>query len=485
MIDAISVFVWDYLWGMPMVCLLVGTAILTTVFSGWFPLTHFGMIMKTALNNIFGRKETDNTKKSSGILDQLQATSMALGTTIGVGNISGVATAIAVGGPGAVFWMWVSALFGMALKMSEITLALFYRQKNSEGETYGSPLYYMKKGLGEEKGLRSLAALLIVVMSIGAFSTFFINIQTYTVAEAVGNTFHIGLIPVGIVYTVLLYIMIGRGIKTLGKISGVLVPVMCIFYIVAGILIIILNINVLPATIISIIKSAFTGSAALGGFLGSTVIAAMKTGVSRAVFSNEAGWGTAPTIHASAKVDHPVKQGIMGVFEVFVDTFIICTITSLVVLLSGEWTSGIDGATLTLTAFEHVIGTPGRIILALSIFIFGLTTSSGVFAQLETYIRYWLEKTNATTRNTLLIAYKWLYPIPALLMLIIAVVYGYPGTQLWLLSDATTAVPIFANCIAILFLLPKFRSLVKDYQAKYIKKTPTDMKPFYDTNEDE
>ncbi len=482
-IDWLSVFVWDYLWGMPLVILLMATAVVTMIASDFFPLRYFGRIMKKAWNNIFKSKE--NESKGSGILNQLQATSMALGTTIGVGNISGVATAIAVGGPGAVFWMWMSALFGMALKMAEITLALYYRQKNDDGETYGSPLYYMEKGVGTKKGLKGISIALITIMCIGALTTFVINIQTYTVAEAIGTTFNIGFIPIAIVYTILMYLMIGGGVKSLGKISGILVPIMCIFYIVVGIIIILLNIGQVPAMLAYIVKSAFTGSAAVGGFMGATVVAAMKTGVSRAVFSNEAGWGTAPTIHASAKVDHPVKQGIMGVFEVFVDTFIVCTVTSLVILLSGEWSNGLDGANLTLTAYEQVIGTPGRILLAISIFIFGLTTSSGVFAQLETYFRFFVDKYHFKGSKVVMALQKWLYPLPALIMVIIAVKLGYPGTTLWLLSDLTTAVPIFANCITILILMPKFRSLVKDYKARYMGKDyePTLEKPFYDTND--
>lgn len=467
LLDKLSIFIYDYLWGMPMVILLVGTAIITTLASKGFTFRYFGAIIKAAFHRLFG-KQSDN--KENGILSSLQATSMALGTTIGVGNISGVASAIAVGGPGAVFWMWISALFGMTLKMCEITLAVHYRQHNEDGEAYGSPLHYMEKGIGRKKGLKGIAALLIIIMIIGALSTFFINIQTYTVSEAVGNTFGISLLAVAIVYTVLLYVMIGNGLKGLGKISSILVPIMCLFYIIVGIIIILLNISVVPGIIADIVKSAFTGSAAAGGFLGSTMMMAMRTGVSRGVFSNEAGWGTAPLIHASAKVDHPVKQGIMGVFEVFMDTFVICTITALVVLISGEWLQGdIDGATLTLTAFQDTIGYVGRIILALSVFIFGLTTSSGVYAQLEGYVKYVCDKFHCR-KETILLAFKWLYPLPSLIMVIIAVTNGLPGTQLWLLSDMTTAIPIFSNCIAILFLIPVFSSLINDYKARYLGK---------------
>lgn len=479
LLDKLSIFIYDYLWGMPMVILLVGTAIITTLATNLFSFRYFGTVMKTAFHRLFGKQ---GEGKNNGIISSLQATSMALGTTIGVGNISGVATALAVGGPGALFWMWVSALFGMTLKMCEITLALYYRQHNANGEAYGSPFHYMEKGIGRRKGLKGLSLFLITVMLIGGLSTFFINIQTYTVSEAVGNTFGVSLIVIAVIYTVLLYLMIYGGLQGLGKISSILIPIMCLFYIIVGVIIILLNINMIPGIIAGVVKSAFTGTAAAGGFLGATMTMALRTGVSRAVFSNEAGWGTAPLIHASAKVDHPVKQGIMGIFEVFMDTFVICTITALVVLISGEWMQGdIDGATLTLTAFEDTVGYVGRIILAFSVFIFGLTTSSGVFAQLEVYIKYFCDKFH-WHKEIILQIFKWLYPLPSLIMVIIAVTNGLPGAQLWLLSDLTTAIPIFANCIAILFLVPVFRRLVNDYKARYLGKgdMPADEKIFFD-----
>jgi AGCS family alanine or glycine:cation symporter len=204
--------------------------------------------------------------------------------------------------------------------------------------------------------------------------------------------------------------------------------------------------------------------------------------MSRSVFSNEAGWGSAPMIHASAKVDHPIKQGLMGVFEVFVDTFIICSITALVVIITGQWSSGLDGATLTLSAFEAGLGRPGRIILAVGVFLFGITTSSGVYAQIEVVVRYLIGET--PKKKAILSFYKWTYPIPSLLMVIIAVYYGFPGATLWIFSDSSTALPIFANIIALFILLPKFTDLLKDYKARHlgVGKVDPEFKVFYEDN---
>ena len=206
-------------------------------------------------------------------------------------------------------------------------------------------------------------------------------------------------------------------------------------------------------------------------------------GMARSVFSNEAGWGSAPMIHASAKVDHPVKQGILGVFEVFVDTIIVCTMTALVIIVTGQWSSGLDGATLTLSAFEVGIGKPARIIMAVGVFLFGITTSSGIYAQMEVVVRYLIGDNKK--KDIILSLYKWLYPIPSLALVFIAVYYQFPGTSVWLFSDASTALPIFANVVALVILSPKFIELLKDYKARYmgIGKVDPNFRIFYEDSE--
>ena len=445
--DLVTVVVYDYLWGLPLVFLVLGAGAFFTIKTGFFQFRFFKQAFTQTRKSIFGEKETDSDGKA-GIISSFEAMSMALGTTIGVGNIGGVATAIAMGGPGAVFWMWIAGIFGLIIKTVEITLAVYYRSKDQSGDSYGGPNYYIHKGIGIEKNKKVLAKCLSFIFAFGFVLGIFLNIQTYTVSEAVAGTFSIDMNLVAIVYTVALYIMISGGMKQLGKIA--------------------LNIGNIVPSIVLIVKSAFTPLAATGGFAGASVSLALKSGMSRSVFSNEAGWGSAPMIHASAKVNHPLKQGLLGIFEVFFDTIIICSLTALVIIVTGQWQSGLDGATLTLSAFETGMGFWGRIILAVGIFFFGLTTSGGVYTQVEVVLRYILG--NSNIKQQLLTFYKWFYPIPSIALVFIASKNGLPGTTVWLFSDASTAFPIFANILALLILMPKFIDLKNDYTARYMNK---------------
>jgi len=458
-----ELLIWEYMWGLPMVATILAIGVYFSARTGFFQITFFGTAMKAACRKIFG---LDKEEGDTGVISPLEATSIAIGTTVGVGNIGGVAAAVALGGPGAVFWMWVAGLFGMLIKMVEITLAVYYRSKLPNGEAYGGPNYYMKKGIGVEMKLGGLAKALSALFAFGFLTGFVLNIQTYTVSEAVATTFGIGMMPVGIFFTVMLYVMIVGGLPGLGRIANKLVPFMCVFYLAAGLFIIFRNIEALPSSLALVFGSAFTGTAAFGGFAGAAFQLAIKTGMARSVFSNEAGWGSAPMIHASARVNHPVKQGLMGIFEVFVDTFIICSITCLVIMVTGQWSSGASGAELTLLAFETGIGSAGRIILAFSVFIFGITTSSGLYAQMEVVMRYLVGERRL--KRLILTAYKWIYPLPGLGLVMLAVYLEYPGTTIWLFSDASTATPIFVNILALALLSPKFLTLLKDYKARYL-----------------
>ncbi len=462
--DFIMVLIWDYMWGTPRVVFILAVGLYITLRSGCFQILNFNTAMKHALSSIFGKKDKEN--KKAGVLSPLEAMSAALGATVGVGNIGGVATALATGGPGAIFWMWVAGLFGMVIKMSEITLAVHYRSKDKNNEAYGGPNYYIKKGLGIEQNHTKLYKVLGILFSVSFMLGYFLNIQAYTVSEAMASTFSIGMIPVAIVFTILLYIMISGGMRSVGKWALRIVPFMCLFYLVSGIYIVLINFTEIPAAFALIFQGAFTPSAAFGGFAGATMSQAIKVGMARSVFSNEAGWGSAPMIHASAKVDHPVQQGMMGVFEVFVDTFIICTITCLTIMVTGQWSSGLDGASLTLSAYEMGIGYVGRVILALGVFIFGITTASGLYAQTEVIVRYLVGESKLKDR--ILAIYKWTYPIPSLALVLFTVLNGYDGVTVWLISDAGTAIPIFVNVLVLFLLTPKFVELIKDYKARYM-----------------
>lgn len=452
----------DFLWGPPLIILMLGAGFYFTARSGFFQFRHFHHIMK----NTFGKMK-DKGDSGEGILKPFEAICIAVGGTVGVSNIGGVATAIAVGGPGAIFWMWIAALLGMVLKMVEVTLGVYYREKDEKGLPFGGPTYYMEKGLGEEKGFKGWKPLAIV-FGAGIFSTFFITLQNYTVSEAIGNTFGINMMIVAVIYIVCVYIMISGGIPQLGKIATKIVPFMLMFYLVGGIVIIFKNITALPHALKLIVESAFTGSAAMGGFAGATVAQALQLGLARSVYSNEAGWGTSPMIHSTARTDHPVKQGLWGSFEVFMDTLVVCTITGLIVIITGEWSSGLDGATLALTVFEHEIGWFGRVIVALSIFLLGLTSSTGWYSYYEVLLRHLLGN-NSKAKDRILKIYKWVYPIPELVFPTLAVTRGLPGEKVWLFADLVSAIPTFINVAVILVLSPTFFILLKDYKARYLE----------------
>ena len=460
-----------WLWGVPLIVTILGTGLYFTISTGFFQFAKFGHIIKETFGSIL-KKDTGEGK--SGLLTSYEAISVAIGGSVGVGNIGGVATAIAVGGPGAVFWMWVAALVGMVIKMAEVTLAVYYRSKDENGDPFGGPTYYMEKGLGEEKGFKAWP-ILAVIFGAGIFSTFFLTLQNYTVSEAIGNTFNIPILAVSVAYVVLTYMFIIGGIQKLGNIAGKIVPIMCLFYVAAGLVILLKNIGDVPAAFVTIFSGALNGTAAAGGFAGATVAQALQMGMARSVYSNEAGWGTSPMIHSTARVDHPVKQGIWGDFEVFIDTLVVCTITALVIVVTGVYDTGLTGATLTLTAFETGIGTIGRAIIAISVFLFGLTTSTGWYTYYEILLRH-LFKKNSKNKEKVLKFYKWVYPIPGMLLVVLAVLGELPGATVWLFADITSAIPTFINVLVILVLSPTFIRLVKDYKARYLNQGTVDSK---------
>ncbi|WP_425447918.1 alanine/glycine:cation symporter family protein [Dethiothermospora halolimnae] len=466
--NLLQTIVYDYLWGIPLVILILTTGIYLTLKTKFYQFRKFKHSIKTTFKNL----KVDG-EKGDGVISPFEALSVALGATIGVGNIGGVATAIAFGGPGAIFWLWIAGLLGPIIKMAEITLAVHYRSKDNKDEAYGGPTYYISRGLGKERKLKKLSKVLNFIFISGFATGFFLTVQNYTISEAISTTFNFNIVLVSGIFTILLYMIIAGGLSSLAKYAAKLVPFMVIFYMAGGLFIIFKNINMVPESIRIIFDSAFNGTAATGGFVGATVAKAIKVGMSRAVFSNEAGWGSSPMVHASARTDHPVKQGLLGVFEVFMDTIVILTITALVIMVTGEWSSGLDGAALTLSAFESGLGEVGRVILTIGIFLFGLTTVSGIYAQIEVLLRYMLGK-KSKKKEKILTVYKWFYPLPGFLMVVIAAYYGMPGIQVWLFADMSTALPIFANVVALLLLSPKFLELLKDYNSRYIQKKNID-----------
>ncbi|MCP5050443.1 MAG: sodium:alanine symporter family protein [bacterium] len=465
--ELIKTIVSDWLWGLPLIIAILATGIFLTLVSGFYQFRYFGYAMRESVNKMLGRKQegsqVDEEEKS---LSPLEAVSVAVGTTVGVGNIAGVASAIATGGPGAVFWLWVAGFLGQIIKMAEVSLAVHYRSPDKEGATFGGPSYYIMKGIGLKRNNTAFYKILNFIFIGGFVVSFLMTMQNYTVSEAIAGTFAVDPITVGVVYTILTYIMISGGLKGLGRIAVKLVPFMCLFFLFGGIFIILKHISALPSAFGLIFEGAFNGTAVTGGFVGAGFAQVVRVGMARAIYSNEAGWGTSPMIHASARTDHPIKQGMMGVFEVFIDTIVVCSIVALTIIITGQWVSGESGATLTLSVFQSELGEIGRIILTGGIFLFGITTSTGFYVQIEVVLRYFIGDTK--NKALILSLYKWSYPIPAMLLVVISMGYGLPTNQVWLFADMGTALPIFANVIALAVLFPDFRALLNDYKARHM-----------------
>lgn len=366
-IDAILKFS-NWIWGTPMLVVLVGGSIFLTLRLGFVQFRYFPFAMKETFGKIFKKSEG-----GEGTISALQAATSALASCIGAANIVGVPVAIAFGGPGAVFWMWVVALVGAGAKFSEIVLAIKYRETNEEGDFVGGPMYYLSKGvkgsLGKALGfLFSFFLMIEIAPSIAS--------QTVSVVQS-ASTINIPNWAVGIALTIIVGVVAYGGIKKIGQVSEKLVPVMTILYIVGGLFIIIMNITRLPSAFISIFKYAFTPAAVSGGAAGAGIAQAMRWGMARGVYSNESGMGTAPIAHAAATTDHPVRQAMWGLFENVVDTLIVCTATALVVLVSGlnETVAQSEAGTIPSLAFQSILGNSiGGLIVTISLTLFVLST---------------------------------------------------------------------------------------------------------------
>ncbi len=358
--SAINAFVW----GPYMLTLLVGTGVFLTLRLGFLQFIR----LPSALRLVFSRAPED----AEGDITPFQALTTALAATIGTGNIAGVATAIFLGGPGAIFWMWVCAVFGMATKYGEAVLAVKYRHVLPDGTMQGGPMRYIADGLG----LKWLGWLFALFGSVAAFGIGSM-VQSNSVALALDETWGVSPVGTGIVLAVLTGAVIIGGISRIGRVTAKLVPAMAVLYVLGALLIIVLNIDKLPGAFALIFGHAFSPVSAAGGFAGATVAAAMRFGVARGVFSNEAGLGSAPIAHAAAKTDNPVRQGLVALTGVFFDTIIVCTMTALVILMTGAWTSGETSSALTYLAFNSGLPGPGGLIVTIGIAVFAYSTMIG------------------------------------------------------------------------------------------------------------
>ena len=380
-IESVNSVVNNFIWGVPAMLCIIGVGLVLSVRTGFLQIRKFPYAMKITLGRMLKKKEA-----SDGAMTPFQAVCTALAATVGTGNIAGVAGAIAIGGPGAVFWMWISALLGMCTKFSEVTLAVHFREVNADGEYVGGPMYYIKNGLAKHwHFLAYLFAAFGVLTVFGTGNATQVNTITTAIDSALFNYNVIGEgsektlnLIIGIVLAILIALILLGGIKRIGQVAERLVPFMAVLYILLALGIIVLNIGHIPAVFASIFKGAFSPASVTGGAVGSFFMS-MKKGVSRGIFSNEAGLGTGSIAHACADTRKPVKQGFFGIFEVFVDTIVICTLTALVILCS-EVPVGYGaaaGAELTISGFTAVYGNWVSIFTAVAMCCFAFSTIIG------------------------------------------------------------------------------------------------------------
>lgn len=380
-IESINSVVNNFIWGVPAMICIIGVGLLLSVRTGFLQIRKFPYAMKVTIGRMLRKKDA-----SDGALTPFQAVCTALAATVGTGNIAGVAGAIAIGGPGAVFWMWVSAILGMCTKFSEVTLAVHFREKNADGELVGGPMYYIKNGLKEHwRWLAYLFAAFGVLTVFGTGNATQVNTITTAIDSALYNygiisekSASILNLVIGIVLAILIGMILLGGIKRIGQVTEKLVPFMAVIYIILALGVVVLNYKNIPVVFASIFKGAFSPASVTGGAVGSFFMS-MKKGVSRGIFSNEAGLGTGSIAHACADTRKPVKQGFFGIFEVFVDTIVICTLTALVILCSGVSIGygDVAGAELTIQGFTSTYGNWVSIFTAVAMCCFAFSTIIG------------------------------------------------------------------------------------------------------------
>lgn len=445
----------DFVWGPAMLVLLVGTGIFLTIRVGFLTWRNLGYAIKSTLS-----KEARTQKRGDGDVSPFSALTTALAATIGTGNIVGVATAMVSGGPGALVWMWISACFGLTSKFSECMLAIKYRERNEKGEMSGGPMYTMKKTLPKEFGavLGWLFALFAVLASFGIGNM----TQANSISSALNETVGFSKVAIGVVLTILSLAVIVGGIKSISKVSSVVVPLMAVFYIIAGIIVIIGNIQNIPAGLVMIFKYAFTPQAVTGGVLGNVVasmMAAMQYGIARGCFSNEAGMGSAAITAAAATTDHPVRQAYINMTGTFWDTIVVCSITGLCIA-SSDMLGQIDPATgslytgsaLTIAAFKTVLGPLGGWLVTIDIALFAFSTILGWEYHGEKAFEYLLNT------HKLNIIYRLVFS---------CVVFFGATMQLdlvWKLSDIANALMAIPNLICMLLLSGEIARDIREFQ---------------------
>ena len=428
------------IWGIPLILLLVGTGIWLTLNLRGLQFTKTWHALYLAL--VKRREDTDQP----GDITHFQALMTALSATVGTGNIAGVATAIAAGGPGALFWMWITGLVGMATKYSEAVLAVKYREKDAEGTMSGGPMYYISKGLGW-KWLGTLFALFAAVAAFGIGNM----VQSNSVADALESSFRIPFMATGIILTLATGLVILGGIKSIGRVTGVLVPIMIIFYMSSAIIIILLHIDMLPEVLQLIVTQAFTPTAGVGGFLGSTVMLTIRMGVARGVFSNESGLGSSPIAAAAAQTKNPVTQALVSMTQTFIDTIIVCSLTGLVLIMSGEWSNGLTGAELTTVAFTSGLNSAvGEYVVSIGLALFAYSTILGWSYYGEKSIEFLLGIKAVRP-------YRWIFTF------FVGIGAVTELDIVWGIADVFNGLMAFPNLIGLLALTPVIVRETREY----------------------
>jgi AGCS family alanine or glycine:cation symporter len=428
-----------YVWGLPMMILLVGTGVLLTIVTGGVQFRRLG----TALVEVLGKLR--HRGRGAGSVSPFQAVATALASTVGVGNIAGVATAIYIGGPGAVFWLWVSGILGMCTKYAEIVVALHYREPDEAGVMRGGAMYTLRK-----LGLPWLGTLFALLTALAAFGIGNM-VQANSVAAALDASFGVPAHVTGLLLVLVTGVVIIGGIKRIGQFTEWLVPFMAILYLGGGFVIIVSHLDRLPHALSLIFDGAFSGTAATGGFAGSTMMMALRYGIARGLFSNEAGLGSAPMVHAAAQTDHPVRQGLYGIFEVFVDTVLICTTTGLVILLTDTWASGATGAALSTKAFEAGLpGAWGDIVVTAGLVLFAYSTLVGWSYYGETGIVYLLGAKAAMPYRVAWLVFCYLGAIGSLHLV-------------WDIADTLNGLMALPNLVSLLMSVPLLVRLQREF----------------------
>ena len=453
-IESINNVVNNFIWGVPAMICIVGVGLLLSIRTGFLQIRKFPYAMKVTIGRMLKKREA-----SDGALTPFQAVCTALAATVGPGNIAGVAGAIAIGGPGAVFWMWISALLGMCTKFSEVTLAVHFREKNAEGDLVGGPMYYIKNGLKKQwHWLAYLFAAFGVLTVFGTGNATQVNTITTAIDSALYNY---GVISeqnvstlnlvIGIILAVLIGLILLGGIKRIGQVAEKLVPFMAVIYIILAIGVVILNYRNIPTVFASIFKGAFSPASVTGGAVGSFFMS-MKKGVSRGIFSNEAGLGTGSIAHACADTRKPVKQGFFGIFEVFVDTIVICTLTALVILCSGVPVGYGDaaGAELTILGFTSTYGSWVSIFTAIAMCCFAFSTIIGWGLYGTRCVEFLL----GTRANR---------PFMILYALVAIVGATMELGLMWNIAETFNGLMVIPNLIAVFLLSGVVVRLVKEY----------------------